>query len=716
MLLLTVTAKAQDYIIESVEHLPTDMTARTYIKEDGMGRQCAVLRFATQGIAPEKRAGFYFQPDFGSEVVEKSVQDGEIWVWVSPNIKVLRVKHDELGSYELHFTKYLPDAVQELHTYKVILKAIVVTPPTPEKTMYNYLIVKADQPNAVITIDGQYAGEGEASKPFKVGETHTWSIECELYHPESGNATIVKDNAVTIEKTLRPAFGFINITSTPESGATVFVDNKKVGTTPFKTDRIASGEHKVRVMKEMYSTAEKTVTVTDGNTTQAAIALSANFVNATVTTDSEADIYIDSELKGKGRWTGRLSDGSHTFEARKASHRSSFKNVTLALGKDENITIPNPEPIYGTLDVNSSPMGATIIIDGRNCGTTPKVLYDVLIGSHELRLEKSGCATVTKTITLDETNLLAVNEKLQTGREISVSTDRNGDEIYADGNYLGASPLTATLSFGVHTIKAVRDSKAVEKTITVAQTGGDSSVRLAFSDNKTFTVNGVSFEMVAVKGGTFTMGASSGDSDAFDWEKPAHSVTLGDYYIGKFEVTQELWEAVMGSKPSYNGGWTNEYGVGKNYPAYRVSWDDCQTFIRKLNSLTGANFRLPTEAEWEYAARGGNKSRGYKYSGSNNINDVAWYTDNSGSKTHAVGTKSPNELGIYDMSGNVWEWCQDWYGSYGSGSQTNPQGPSSASRRVIRGGSWGNLARDCRVSYRYAPVNRFINLGLRLAL
>ncbi len=237
--------------------------------------------------------------------------------------------------------------------------------------------------------------------------------------------------------------------------------------------------------------------------------------------------------------------------------------------------------------------------------------------------------------------------------------------------------------------------------------------------NKTFTVNGVTFEMVAVKGGTFTMGATSEQgSDAYDWEKPAHSVTLSDYYIGKFEVTQELWEAVMGSNPSRF--------KGSKLPVEKVSWDDCQTFIRKLNSLTVANFRLPTEAEWEFAARGGSKSKGYKYSGSNSIGEVAWYTVNCYDKgssspdygTHAVGTKSPNELGIYDMSGNVWEWCQDWYGSYSSGSQTNPTGPSSASIRVDRGGSWSNNARYCRVSdrSRSTPDCRYIFLGLRLAL
>lgn len=149
-----------------------------------------------------------------------------------------------------------------------------------------------------------------------------------------------------------------------------------------------------------------------------------------------------------------------------------------------------------------------------------------------------------------------------------------------------------------------------------------------------------------------------------------------------------------------------------------VSWDDCQEFIQKLNSLTGRNFRLPTEAEWEFACRGGNNSRGYKYSGSNDIDNVAWYDDNSGGKTHPVGTKAPNELGIYDMSGNVWEWCSDWYADYTSYSQTNPTGPLSGSYRVIRGGGWGYFAVSCRSSRRnyYDPMYRNRYLGLRLAL
>ena len=241
--------------------------------------------------------------------------------------------------------------------------------------------------------------------------------------------------------------------------------------------------------------------------------------------------------------------------------------------------------------------------------------------------------------------------------------------------------------------------------------GQRSNAASSSASNAKLNLKNLTSNMVYVSGGTFTMGVTSEQgSDADSDEKPTHSVTVSSFYICKYEVTQALWKAVMGSNPS---NWK-----GDNLPVERVSWDDCQTFIRKLNALTGKNFRLPTEAEWEFAARGGNNSRGYKYAGSNNIGDVAWYDGNSGNKTHTVGTKSPNELGIYDMSGNVWEWCQDWYGSYSSASQTNPTGASSGSYRVLRGGSWYYGARFCRSSLRSdnAPGYRYIYYGLRLVL
>lgn len=217
--------------------------------------------------------------------------------------------------------------------------------------------------------------------------------------------------------------------------------------------------------------------------------------------------------------------------------------------------------------------------------------------------------------------------------------------------------------------------------------------------------------MVYVEGGTFTMGATAEQgSDAGDMEKPPHQVTVSSFYICKYEVTQRLWQVVMGSNPS-------NYKID-DFPVETVSWFDCQEFITKLNNITGKQFRLPTEAEWEFAARGGNKSKGYKYSGSNYIDDVAWYLDYSLSNHHAVGSKKPNELGLYDMSGSVWEYCQDWYGGYPSAAQTNPRGAEQGSYRVQRGGSWNDKPEGCRVSKRGLanPSLSFSHVGLRLAM
>ena len=240
------------------------------------------------------------------------------------------------------------------------------------------------------------------------------------------------------------------------------------------------------------------------------------------------------------------------------------------------------------------------------------------------------------------------------------------------------------------------------------------------AETKTFTVTGygktVMFRMKLVEAGTFQMGRAGSE----DVATPVHQVTLTkNYYMGETEVTQALWYAVMGQNPTSDGSqWESTYGLGDSNPAYYVSWNDCQTFISKLNALTGVTFRLPTEAEWEFAAKGGNKSQGYTYAGSNKLGDVAWYSGNSSSKTHEVATKAPNELGLYDMSGNVWEWCQDLYGSYSSSAQTDPTGPTSGSLRVLRGGSWDSDAANCRVADRgwtYATY-RSGNLGFRLGL
>ena len=330
------------------------------------------------------------------------------------------------------------------------------------------------------------------------------------------------------------------------------------------------------------------------------------------------------------------------------------------------------------LTINYTPTNAMVLIDSKPYKGAGRLEVSLPIGNHSYIIAAEGYETVEGSVKLSSSAPRSITENL----------------------VAAAQPVQAQ-----HQVSAQQQTP-VQQQIQVQQPAQSSSHAI-----ETITVKGVSFNMVRVEGGTFTMGATSEKvSDARSDEKPVHQVTLSTYSIGETEVTQALWRAVMGNNPSNR--------KGDNLPVEEVSWDDCQTFIQKLNQLTGRRFRLPTEAEWEYAARGGSKSRGYKYSGSNNIGDVAWYDDNSSRKTHPVKTKLANELGLYDMSGNVWEWCQDRYGSYSSGSQTNPTGPSSGSFRVYRGGGWFSNARFCRVSVRdyYSPGVTTFNLGLRLAL
>ena len=247
------------------------------------------------------------------------------------------------------------------------------------------------------------------------------------------------------------------------------------------------------------------------------------------------------------------------------------------------------------------------------------------------------------------------------------------------------------------------DYSGVEKKPEVVVTEMDGAIQ--YKINKKIT-----FVMLKVEGDTFTMGVSvSQDDDSESDERPVHTVVLSDFYIGETEVAQNLWQLVMGSNPSYF--------VDASLPVEQVSWNDCQKFIERLNDLIGSDFRLPTEAEWEYAARGGNKRHGYKFAGSNNIDDVAWFVDNSEDKTHPIKLKDSNELGIYDMCGNVSEWCNDWYGNYSSGIRIDPQGPTSGTNRVCRGGRWNSYAVGCRITARASlrPENKTRYIGLRLA-
>jgi formylglycine-generating enzyme required for sulfatase activity len=247
--------------------------------------------------------------------------------------------------------------------------------------------------------------------------------------------------------------------------------------------------------------------------------------------------------------------------------------------------------------------------------------------------------------------------------------------------------------------------------------------------NLAFIVNGVNFEMIFVEGGAFMMGCTAEQTFCYGDEKNIHNVELSDFYIGKYQVTQKLWNEVMGRSIRTQLYLANSKvlnGEGAEYPIYYVTYNESLDFCSKLNKLLskqlpkGYKFCLPTEAQWEYAARGGNKSDGYRYSGGNEIDEIAWYEDNSNKHTHKVGTKVKNELGIFDMCGNVFEWCLDWYGDfyYEKSPLINPKGPDSGTARVVRGGSWNTKPHHCRVSFRHgtSPSNRSFDNGFRVVL
>ena len=420
------------------------------------------------------------------------------------------------------------------------------------------------------------------------------------------------------------------------------------------------GSHTYKVEAGGYISKSGTFTISSSDMTPINVSLVSAMATVSVTCPTPAvSLYVDKKSVGTIPWTGSLKEGMHLIEAKKDGYRSQQRTINLSQQQKLDVAFTELAAIQGNLSVNYKPFGAEVYIDGNKVGQSPRVFNGLLVGNHKVEIKKDGYGTDSKTVNILEGQTASLSGVLTTNASSSV----------ASGTSFTGNTITIPIK------------------------------------------DGISIDMVRVEAGTFTMGATAEMKHPADDEKPVHQVTLtNDYYIGKYEVTQALWQAVMGNNPS-------EF-KGDNLPVEKVSWKDCQDFISKLNRITGKTFRLPTEAEWEYAARGGNKSRGYQYSGSNNLADVAWYMDNSGDKTHAVGTKQPNELGIYDMSGNVWEWCQDWYGKYSSSSQVNPTGANSGSYRVKRGGSWEIIDWGCRSSYRYSSVPDFCgsNLGFRLFL
>lgn len=717
-LLFAWSLSAQQMSVKSFVMLEDDMDARIHHPyNDQNGRKCAIIKIVTT------ERGFTF--DVGMLGVQKvEYKTAEIWVYVPERTQKIKIAHPQLGQLQTEDGYYwFPiGGLKQAACYRLeLVSGRVITTVEENKLQTGWLILKSDPDGADVYLQEEgvenYAGTTPFQKKMPYG-TYAYRLVKNLYHTEHGMATIQSGKEQqTID--LRPAHGFLEVVTRP-AGARVVIDGvEKEHMSPCTTDKLLSGTHTVRITMNRYAPMVRQVQIADGQTTSLDVDLVAKYADLTIRSLQGADIYINGTKCGATTYNEALDEGIYDIEVRMQAHRTVTKQVQIEANNPQTITL-EPIPIYGSLDVVSSPIEARISINGKDYGLTPNTIDNLLIGDYTVVLSKAGCGSVTRSVTITENGNTMLDETLPQGMEMTIGTGAIGDKVYVDGRYVGESPLTQSMSFGTHTCYADRNGKrSGTKTVNVVQNGA-THVELSFFDNFTCTANGVSFEMVYVEGGEFMMGATAEQgSDAFDAEKPVHSVRLSDYYIGKYEVTQALWKAVMGTNPSY-------FTSNKQNPVEQVSWNDCQEFLRKLNAIChnngslpkDKNFYLPTEAQWEYAARGGKKSKGYKYSGSNSIDKVAWYGNNSNYKTHVVGSKSSNELGIYDMSGNVYEWCQDWYGSYTSAIQHNPKGAASGSFRVSRGGSCYDNARHCRVSDRNdsTPADRNNYLGLRLTV
>ena len=436
-------------------------------------------------------------------------------------------------------------------------------------------------------------------------------------------------------------------------------------------------------------------TITPGESYTVSILLD----NETAYTAFQTDIYLPSGLAIE------QEDGDYIFDL--TDRKARDHNIAAQLQPNGSIRIMSYSPRINAYNGNS---GALVIFNvmasasftGPATLHLKNTLFTTTAGS-EIAFADESCA-----VTIPEVSDLPGD--VNNDGKLSISDVTALIDVLLGGGSANYNLLNADCN---------SDGKMTISDVTALIDALLGGAPLPEKNYEVITVNGVTFKMIKVQGGTFTMGATPdhGTEDPWNDEWPTHEVTVSSFSIGQTEVTQELWQAVMGSNPSYFTG-------DANRPVETVSWDECQQFIATLNQLTGVNFRMPTEAEWEYAARGGNMTGGYKYAGSNDINEIAWWDDNAcdgvGESspdygTHPVALKKANELGLYDMSGNVWEWCQDWYGPYSEEAQINPTGPETGTEHLHRGGSWINYARNCRVSCRFHWVPDNANyVGLRL--
>ena len=585
-----------------------------------------------------------------------------------------------------------------------------------ELRLQHTIVVASNFANVEVYVDGVYKGVTDSNYMLSIADVTPGEHRIKLQQGSLVNEQTVNVNSADISFRInldpvaaRPQYVIFEI---EPKWANVVVDGKNHVPDQYGlvTLVLSNGSYNYSVTANDYYTENGTLQV-QGSKIEKRIALWPAFGWLSVPNREDlngANIFVDGKhigtapLKSDG-----IKSGTHNVRVMKTMYKA--YEGTVVIKDNEVVTFaPKLQPDFADVTIKAGE-GCQIYVDNELKGTK-SWSGRLASGSHlfESRKENHRTSSVTKNIIPSSTNLnFTLADPAPIMGTMNVMSTPGMADVYVDGKLVGRTPMMHDLLVGSHTIELRKQGfKEYKQSIRVEENNVvDVVATMAEHKDETYveTAKGLNLKMIYVEGGTFAMGSNSGESD----ERPVHNVTLDSYYIGETEITQAQWRAVMGSNPSGN--------KGDNRPVERVSWHDAQEFCKRLSELTGKRYVLPTEAQWEYAARGGNQSKGYTYSGSNNIDEVAKYGSSGGHSN--VKSKKPNELGIYDMSGNVYEWCSDWRSSsYSSSSQTNPQGPNSGSNRVLRGGDWSDNASKCRVAYRFSssPSTAIYYYGFRV--
>lgn len=727
----------QDIKVVSFKQLTTDMTARIDAPmKDQNGEVCAIIKVVTN------ETGFVWEPD-GLGIIAAPRKTGEYWLYLPRGAQRLTIKHPDYGV--LRNFKY-PVPIESAMVYELILNSDnQIDFVNPDGDGYNpLLMIKTNPPEAMVSLNGKYMGLSPLKRRFSSGK-YSYNINLPGYYPESGIVDL-QGYEQEIKLEMRPNFGSVNVLSYPEEGMKIFLDDVNTGLrTPAVIEDVSSGTHKILLVDNYYQPQSKEVIISDNQLTNVSFQMKPVYANVTLNSLPGARLTIQGDSIGVGTKSLKLLEGVYDIKAEKDHHYPIKQQVNVYPGADLEIDLELDSKI-GSLWIKSVPEGASVFIDGEIMGVTPLLIDSMIQGSRQYHISKQGYGTYFDSLFVENNKKLEINKVLKPGKNMIITTDPDDIEIFLDGKYVGNSPWNGNISFGSHKLKLVNNTTEIYREVLVQENSTDSlnfytPEHIFTNEDFTDKVGNCDFDMIAVEGGSFIMGCTNSNIQCYDNELPSQEVNINDYYIGKYEITVKQFNSFVnetgyisdaektGNAPYYEDGewkvqeklsWKmdlkgkNKMDISPDSPVTHVTRNDALAFCEWLSEKTGRNYSLPTEKQWEFAARGGNRSKGLIFSGSNSLSFVGWYNGNSKNRPYPVGQKKPNELGIYDMSGNVLEYCIDKFVQYGK--KVNKA--INSDRYISRGGSFIHEARDCRNAMRNDSSWLFQNnfTGFRVAV